>query len=403
MRSANLSPNRIRATLRHDAAPGRRAPPLGCRRHTLQLLLGGGGGGELLKDGDALPQPLLQVGLHGRATHALQPLELRLGAGEVGVLVLSDEAELLLAAAGAVGRLAERGAARLLDVGLHVLVLAELVAHGALGLLGVRRALVPRLGVEVPDRRPAAGARVVGAADGLLREIDIAECHICVVLKRRRDCIPRGRLLPSSASSLGRNPADEERLAGVDGGLDEVVEAGLGALVHLVEVALGVDAREERDRRDAEHRGSGSSDATRSLGTGGLFRTSACRESPCPRRPFAVRASSRSTVLPRMVAHGKRDMSAAGGGRFRGQTRSVSCSKWPCTRLSVEGCARIASTTASSRALCPPAVAATASCAYVRHIRWRYRGRIVSDVRVVGARAGSNPFDAATHRMCGVR
>ena len=96
-----------------------------------------------------------------------------------------------------------------------------------------------------------------GAADGLLGEIDIAECHICVVLKRRRDRIPRWRLLASSASALGRDPADEERLAGVDGGLDEVVEARLGALVHLVEVPVGVDAREERDRRDAEHRGSG--------------------------------------------------------------------------------------------------------------------------------------------------
>ena len=115
-----------------------------------------------------------------------------------------------------------------------------------------------------------------GAADGLLGEIDIAECHICVVLKRRRDRIPRWRLLASSASALGRDPADEERLAGVDGGLDEVVEAGLGALVHLVEVALGVDAREERDRRDAEHRGSGSSDATLArLAQGVYFRTSA--------------------------------------------------------------------------------------------------------------------------------
>ena len=86
--------------------------------------------------------------------------------------------------------------------------------------------LVPGGLVVDANRGPAAAARraAVLAAHLVRLQIDIAECHIRVVLKRLRDGVPRRRLLGSSASAFGRDPANEERLSGVDLLLDVSIE-----------------------------------------------------------------------------------------------------------------------------------------------------------------------------------
>ena len=73
----------------------------------------------------------------------------------------------LLAAGRRVADGADRRKAVLGHVRGHELLVAELVAHGARGLLLVGRAHVAGGRIEVADRRPAAGARLV-LADGLL-------------------------------------------------------------------------------------------------------------------------------------------------------------------------------------------------------------------------------------------
>ena len=76
----------------------------------------------------------------------------------------------------------------------------------------VGRAGAERKGGEVRAARArAAGRRRRGA------QVDIAKCHIRVVLKRLRDSIPRRRLLASSASPGGGDPPHEEP-APVEGG-----------------------------------------------------------------------------------------------------------------------------------------------------------------------------------------
>mmetsp|Transcript_88762 Transcript_88762/g.253688 ORF Transcript_88762/g.253688 Transcript_88762/m.253688 type:complete len:266 (+) Transcript_88762:1041-1838(+) len=168
--------------------------------------------------------PILELGLHRRARHLLEPLDLgrnllwRLG------LHLRDVVGLLLAAALArLGR-AERRLAGLHDVPRHVLVVAELGAHRVVRLLDVRRARDAGLGIKVTDGGPAARAWVVVPPNLLLAQIHVPKAHVLVVSKRLGRGVPRRRLLPSSPSSLRGDPAHEHCAPGVDLGLDGLLE-----------------------------------------------------------------------------------------------------------------------------------------------------------------------------------
>ena len=106
---------------------------------------------------------------------------------------------------------AERGAANVGDIRLHHLLVAELVAHGLVGLLVVGVAVVARRLVEVADRRPAprAGrevAAVRAGADLGFGEQHVAERHGSVAGVLLRDSIPGRGLLASSASARVEHP-----------------------------------------------------------------------------------------------------------------------------------------------------------------------------------------------------
>ena len=150
--------------------------------------------------------------------------------------------EVLLALAPALGRLA---LALLLDVGAHVLEVAELVAHGLGGLLLVGSAVVcankpaalwsdcaagqcgkgggawrrtAGLGVEVADGRPARASGLHLPAVRTLNyppvaQVDVAEGHAALARLLFDDRVPGRRLLLSSASASGGNPAHERRAA----------------------------------------------------------------------------------------------------------------------------------------------------------------------------------------------
>jgi len=88
--------------------------------------------------------------------------------------------------------------------------------------------------------------------------------HLRVVRKRLRDGVPRGRLLPSSASALGSDPADEECATGVNLALDVVLKHALRALGDDVEMAVRVD----RPKDGAKHGQSRGHGGNRQLGSG---------------------------------------------------------------------------------------------------------------------------------------
>mmetsp|Transcript_36902 Transcript_36902/g.86224 ORF Transcript_36902/g.86224 Transcript_36902/m.86224 type:complete len:236 (-) Transcript_36902:93-800(-) len=186
----------------------------------LELILGR----ELLEQRETLGEPLLELRGHRPSLHLLEALELSFDFLSALLLPFAGKLHFLVGAASAVRRRAQRSGAHLLDIRLHVLVVAKLFAHGLVRLFGVRFALVARLLVEVTNRGPAASAGAVRPADGLLCQVNVAERNLGVVLKRLRHAVPRRRLLFSSASALAGNPADEECLARVDLGLHKALK-----------------------------------------------------------------------------------------------------------------------------------------------------------------------------------
>jgi len=184
---------------------------------------------KLLQDGDATLDPLQQLLLHLAGAHLCEALQLLADVIAGLILPLADEAVLLFGAARTVSHRAERRTAKLGDIGLHVLLITELVAHRLVGLLRVGLAVVTRFLVEVPDGGPAAGTRLEVAAvrsgpDLALRKKDVSEGNGGVAGVLFADCIPRRGLLDSSASSFGSDPTDEGRTASVDLALDPIIE-----------------------------------------------------------------------------------------------------------------------------------------------------------------------------------
>mmetsp|Transcript_43629 Transcript_43629/g.109428 ORF Transcript_43629/g.109428 Transcript_43629/m.109428 type:complete len:220 (+) Transcript_43629:74-733(+) len=189
---------------------------------------------DLLEHREAGVEPSRQVGLHGRALHAGEPLRLRRHvAGRAGA-PLGGVRNLSLAAAFAGGDGAERGPTRFLHKLQQVGVLgAQLVAHRHVRLLLVVRAAVAGGLVKVLHGGPAAHPGVVLPTDGRLRQVDVAKGHVGVVFKQSGHRVPTRRLLPSSTSALAGNPANKESLVAVDGRLHGGVEVVGGQLGHL--------------------------------------------------------------------------------------------------------------------------------------------------------------------------
>mmetsp|Transcript_28883 Transcript_28883/g.102193 ORF Transcript_28883/g.102193 Transcript_28883/m.102193 type:complete len:263 (-) Transcript_28883:30-818(-) len=232
-------------------------------QHRSLELLGGRGGGDLLQHAAALPEPLGGVGLHGLAGHFGQSaLLLDCGGGAQNHIFLVV-AHFFRRAPEARGRVAQRRAAGVEDVLRHVVFRgAELVAHALVCFLHVGRPSHARTFVKVTDRRPAAGAgrkgRPVRALANLfLRQHYIGKRHLGVAVERAHGLIPCGRLLASSASSVGRDRAHEQSLVGVEGSLDDVLVVGDRKLGAQVKVALRVDGRggaAQQQHEAAQHR-----------------------------------------------------------------------------------------------------------------------------------------------------
>mmetsp|Transcript_9101 Transcript_9101/g.23165 ORF Transcript_9101/g.23165 Transcript_9101/m.23165 type:complete len:207 (-) Transcript_9101:237-857(-) len=176
---------------------------------------------ELLEDGNALLHPLLQVGFHASVSHLAQASKLLRDFGVARLAHFRDEL-LLLVRAPVVGfDVAQRGSGHLDNVVLHASFVAEFVAHGhAFVLFRIRRTSVPRFLVVVPDGGPATRSwvlrRTVRLRHAVFAEDDIPKLHRRVVRILLRNCIPRRRLLASSASACRGDVAHHERFARVD-------------------------------------------------------------------------------------------------------------------------------------------------------------------------------------------
>mmetsp|Transcript_70860 Transcript_70860/g.140457 ORF Transcript_70860/g.140457 Transcript_70860/m.140457 type:complete len:243 (+) Transcript_70860:286-1014(+) len=209
----------------------------------LELLLRGEGGlGELHENVEALTDIRSELRLHGARSHATQPgdLPLELLSRLVGPLAL--KIELLLEARRLVSEAASRGRARLSHILLHVLVAAELIAHSAISLLLVGRAVFARLLVEVAHGRPAARAGLVRPANGGGLQVDVTKGDHRVVSKRLHHTVPCRCLLDSSASPLAGDEAHKESLARVDRVHDHIFVVVLRHLHGIVPMRVGVDA-----------------------------------------------------------------------------------------------------------------------------------------------------------------
>lgn len=68
---------------------------------------------------------------------------------------------------------AQEHPAHLLNISLHESLIAKLIAHGLVGLFGIRLSIIAGLFVEVADCGPAAGTRIVISSDVLFGKVDI--------------------------------------------------------------------------------------------------------------------------------------------------------------------------------------------------------------------------------------
>merc|ERR1719483_1791350 len=95
---------------------------------------------------------------------------------------------------------------------LHIVNIAELVAHGIVGFLVVGCTVITGFFVEVTHRGPATGTRThspsIGAvSNGFLREVDITKHHFRAGLEHLRHFVPGRRLnKPCDMKSPKKNP-----------------------------------------------------------------------------------------------------------------------------------------------------------------------------------------------------
>jgi len=169
---------------------------------------------KTLEDSHSTVRPKPQGVFHSFGKHVFNTVILGFKVSFVHVLVLLQELCFLLIAIGTVN-VAKHGVAIRFDIFNHVHSISELGTHGLICNLLIGSSIRSSLLVVITNGWPTSRSWLMrrSTEHGGMLEVYVAKCYVVVIFEQARHIVPPRRLFSSSASSFGRNEANEGSLA----------------------------------------------------------------------------------------------------------------------------------------------------------------------------------------------